>query len=157
MRIARKPREFRDVDVTSFADVAFLLIIFFILTTTFSKSMGVSVMIPASTQEESQKPEEEYPTVALTAETLQFKEETLTIEEFREALKQMKLRERSESERVLIVECAPDVDYDRYYKVVTAIAREGGILALVESAESGEGGGGASGSPPSGGGGKEGS
>ena len=148
MRIARKPREFRDVDVTSFADLAFLLIIFFILTTTFSKSMGVSVMIPASSQDEAQKPDEEYPTVAVGPDTLQFRDETLTMEAFREALKKMNLKARPESERVLIVECAPEVTYDRYYQVVTAIAHEGGILALVESVESGESGKGGETAPP---------
>ncbi|MBM4031608.1 MAG: biopolymer transporter ExbD, partial [Planctomycetes bacterium] len=44
----RKQRPFFEPEVTSFADIAFLLIIFFILTTTFVVPAGQKLDIPAA-------------------------------------------------------------------------------------------------------------
>ena len=57
MAIARRKRREANIDVTSFSDIAFLLIIFFILTTTFVKPAGRKMEIPsgASNAEKSER------------------------------------------------------------------------------------------------------
>jgi biopolymer transport protein ExbD len=135
MKIARKPRPFGDIDVTSFSDIAFLLIIFFVLTTTFVKTMGLAIMIPSSTQDPAKKSEDQFPTVILAAESMQFKDQDVTMEQFRERLAEMKLPEKKEAERFIVLESAPEVSYERYFEAVTAISKLGGYLVIQESTE----------------------
>jgi biopolymer transport protein ExbD len=135
MKIARKPRPPADIDVTSFSDIAFLLIIFFVLSTTFVRTMGISVIIPSSTQDPAKKSEGDYPTVVLSADSMQFQNKDVTLDQFRERLAEMKLTEKKEEERFIVLESAPEVDYDRYFEVVTAISRWGGILAIAETTD----------------------
>jgi biopolymer transport protein ExbD len=135
MKVARKPRPLGDIDVTSFSDIAFLLIIFFVLTTTFVKTMGLAVIIPSSTQDPAKKADGDYPTVILTADSMQFMEKDVTMTQLRERLADMKLSEKKEEGRFIVLESAPEVSYDRYFEVVTAISKQGGILALAEATE----------------------
>lgn len=135
MRLPKKDRPFGDVDLSAFSDIAFLLIIFFVLTTTFVQYQGIGTEIPDSTSDPEQKQEWELPTVSLTADQLFLNERETGIRELRRELLGMKLSERVEEERAIIVESAPDVRFERYFQVVSAISRAGGILALVEGGE----------------------
>lgn len=135
MKIARKPRPPGDIDITSFSDIAFLLIIFFVLTTTFVKTMGLAVNIPSSTQDPAKKTEAEYPTIVLAAESMQFLDQEMTLEDLSKRLDEMKLPEKKEDERFIVLESAPDVEYERYFQVMTAISKRGGILAIAEPEE----------------------
>lgn len=135
MKIARKPRASGDIDVTSFSDIAFLLIIFFVLTTSFVRTMGLSVIIPSSTQDPAKKSEGDYPTVVLSADSMQFQDKDVTIDQLRERLADMKLIEKKEEARFIVLESAPEVTYERYFEVVTAISKLGGILAIAEPTE----------------------
>jgi biopolymer transport protein ExbD len=135
MKIARKPRPVGDIDVTSFSDIAFLLIIFFVLTTTFTRTMGLAVIIPASTQDPAKKAEAEYPTVVLAPETMKLHDKDVTLDDLRQALAEMKLPEKKEDARFIVLESSPEVEYERYFQVVTAISKAGGILAIAEPIE----------------------
>ena len=135
MKIVRKLRPVGDIDVTSFSDIAFLLIIFFVLTTTFTRTMGLVVTIPASTQDPAKKAEAEYPTVVLAPDSIKLHDKDITMEAFREVLTEMKLPEKNEDGRFIVLESAPDVSYERYFQVVTAISKAGGILAIAEPLE----------------------
>ena len=48
MKLPRRTKQAADVDLVAFADVAFLLIIFFILTTTFVKNQGQLLEMPSA-------------------------------------------------------------------------------------------------------------
>ena len=135
MKLSRQRRPFRDVDVTSFSDLAFLLIIFFVLTTSFVTRMGIPASIPSSTSDPKQKREQETPTVNLSSDQLLFNQKEVSIEEFRHRLGAMKLPDRKPEERIIILDSAPDVTFERYYRVITAISKAGGVLALVERPE----------------------
>ncbi len=135
MKIARKPRPAGDLDVTSFSDIAFLLIIFFVLTTTFTSTMGLAVIIPASTQDQAKKADADYPTVLLAPESMKFLDHDVTLVELRKELAAMKLSEKKEEARFIVLESSPEVEYERYFQVVTAISKAGGILAIAESLE----------------------
>lgn len=139
MRLARKPRRPGDIDVTSFSDIAFLMIIFFVLTTTFTRQMGATISIPSSTSDPQQKSEGEFPTINLSRDRLLLDESAVTMDELRQRLGAMKLGERKEAERFVVLESTPDVEFERYFQIVTAISKAGGILALVEEEEKKQG------------------
>ncbi len=132
MRRARKDKPSADIDLTSFSDLAFLLIVFFVLTTTFIRPQGAALSIPSKTEDPDDAPQEEIPTVYLYPDRVIFENRPTTLEAVRKSLFDMKLHEREETDRVIILEPSPDVVFEHYFRVVTAIAEAGGILAIVE-------------------------
>ncbi len=140
MKLARKDKPSGDVDLTAFSDLAFLLIVFFVLTTTFIRPQGVSLAIPSKTTDPENVPQQEIPTVHLTEERVVFENRPTTIEGLRQRLFDMKLPDREEKDRMIILEPSPGVSFERYFIVVTAISRAGGILAIVEYDEGGKDG-----------------
>ena len=129
----RRSREHHEIDVAAFADVAFLLIIFFILTTTFVKPAGSKVDIPSGAPDPAKK-EQKQLTITLTASEIHYgpKGEKMSLEELRAALWKENFNAKPPDARVVILESAPDVPYEVYFNVVMAITNADGILALVE-------------------------
>ena len=59
MAFSRKKRETPRVDLTPMVDVVFLLLIFFMISTTFVEAPGISIKLPESaSQQRKQEPEE---------------------------------------------------------------------------------------------------
>lgn len=50
--IKKKPRESTEINASSMADIAFLLLIFFLVTTTIASDRGLSIRLPPKTKEE---------------------------------------------------------------------------------------------------------
>jgi len=122
-----------EFNVGAFADIAFLLIIFFILTTTFIKPEGNRLRIPSGVSDPSAKAEKQ-PTVNLSATGIHWgeRDERLSLDELRGVLLRMDLAARRPERRIVILNSAPDVPFQRYFEVVMAIHGADGVLALVE-------------------------
>jgi biopolymer transport protein ExbD len=137
----RNERAKAEIETGSFSDISFLLIIFFVLTTTFEKATGRAVDIPSAAPPERQVQEEEKktPTVSVMADRILFgmgesesAGEQVSLAELKARLLQLALPSKPEKDRMVLVEMAEDVVWDRYFKVVTTIAEAGGIVAIVE-------------------------
>ncbi len=157
MRMRRRHREDPEINVGSFADVAFLLIIFFILTTELVKPAGEEIAIPSGTPDQSKQVE--YPTVNLRPDgtgglEIRYGEraEQLTMMSLRERLMQEDFPKKAEQDRVVVVDSSPEVSWQHYYEVTMAITRAGGVLALIDRGEDQQGGGSGGGAESSGGG-----
>ena len=136
MLLRKKVRPDAGIDVGSFSDIAFLLIIFFILTTTFVVTAGRKMDIPSGTSLPS-KTEQKQLTVNLTSDRIEYGEDNkrMDIEQLRLSLAAERFSTREEEQRMVILDSRDDVTYDRYYKVVMAITEAGGVLALVDEEE----------------------
>lgn len=124
-------------------DVAFLLIIFFIVVTTLVKPEGRLVDIPAAASKK-QKEEAKNLTVHLLPNEIRFGEgendlQVVTYPEFREELARRNLEKLDLQQRMIVVNTSDDVPFDTFYKVLTAISEAGGIVTLVEEVEETEG------------------
>lgn len=152
--IKRKERaQLNDLDVGPFSDVSFLLIIFFILTTQILSMSGVVLSIPAGAPKEEIQEinEDKQIMITLSKEAVLLRlpdgeEHTIMAADVAE-LKPLLLtqnldRKEDVSERLVVIECQPDVKYDLYYKVISIIQSTGGLLALVEEDLPGQSGGG---------------
>jgi len=135
-----------DLELTAFADIAFLLIIFFILTTQFARFMGQTMTIPsAQKNEEENKDENKQITVNLSAADIRFsigeeqKDISVTMQELRDHLLQQNFRALEPEKRVVILESGHDVPYSKYFKIVMLIKDAGGELMLMDSGGGGEG------------------
>ena len=139
----RRPKERAkaEIETGSFSDISFLLIIFFVLTTTFEKATGRAVDIPSAAPPEQQVQAEEKktPTVNVLEDRILFgmgegeeAGEPVSLAELKSRLLKLALPVKPEKDRMVVVELAEDVVWDRYFKVVTTIAEAGGVVAIVE-------------------------
>jgi len=136
MIFQRKTRGTPEIEVGTFSDIAFLLIIFFILTTTFEKFVGNTVEIPSAAQGETS--EKKQTTIVLNANKIHLndKTESISIEELQDNLNALKLgAAKDPMQKMVLLEAADTVAYDTYFKVINAIAKAGGVLAIMETEE----------------------
>jgi len=131
-----------EIDVGAFSDIAFLLIIFFILTTSIVRIAGQELDIPTGEQSR-EKSEEKTQTIHIANTRIHYGEAKdapqVSLIELRERLLQADLRNKPEpKDRIVIVDSTRDVPYELYFQVVSAISDAGGILALVEEVEEGK-------------------
>jgi len=136
-RIGKKRQGDIEPDLTSFSDIANLLIIFFILTTTLARPWGRKVDMPsASTPPQQQKQEDGTPTVNLTKDRISIAEgsdlpKEVTMNELRQFLWKKNFPKMDDKHKTVSIETTDDVPYERYYQVVTAIAAAGGVVAIL--------------------------
>lgn len=138
-RLGKKKTGDISPDLTSFSDIANLLIIFFILTTSLARPFGRQMDMPSSAKPpEEQKEQSDTPTVNLSADRITISENgkegrELTMDQLRTELWKKNFPARSEKDRAVVLETADDVKYERYYQVATAIAAAGGVIAILEN------------------------
>jgi biopolymer transport protein ExbD len=130
---AKKHRD-GDIPVGSFSDIAFLLIVYFLVATTLVKVKGVPVDMPSG-QESSSTSESKTPTVMLKGDEIYFKDKSITYEELVEKLDALKLDEAEGEAKVIMLESTEETTYQAYYRVLAVISKKGGIIALVEAEE----------------------
>ncbi len=118
-----------DVPVASFSDLAFLLIIFFILTTTLVATRGLLTEFPAG--ERSEKQEKKTTTVCLRDGRLTLNETEVDLAKLRAELAALKLHERAGEDKVVILEAAGKVEYQDYFEVMAAITQAGGSICII--------------------------
>jgi biopolymer transport protein ExbD len=137
MKLRRKKRRAEgEVDVSSFSDVAFLLIIFFILTTTFKVLGGQELNIPSG--EDGESKDQKQLTINLSGNKILYGEDsksTFTLRQLRAQLASEELSTKKEDERMVVLQSDANVVYQRYYNVMLAIRDADGIVALIEPDE----------------------
>jgi biopolymer transport protein ExbD len=133
----RKEKRELEIPTDSVSDIAFLLIIFFILTTTLSKLTGFTAELPsgAAAQQQAAKTDAKTPTVQIANGKLLFNEQEVSMAALRERLLDLRLDNKQGEEKVVMLEAAGKVDYQTYYATMAAISGAGGIVAIVEEGE----------------------
>lgn len=141
--IKRKKRPIlTDIEVGSFSDVAFLLIIFFILTTQIARFTGTELEIPSGQKkQEEKKNEQEQFTVNIVAGQIRVTTGSTVVPMTPEELK-IKLDSQDfpgktkDEEKQVIVMPTKDVEYELYFQVLSMIDEAGGIVVFMEEDDS---------------------
>jgi biopolymer transport protein ExbD len=121
-----------DIPTDSFSDIAFLLIIYFLVATTLVKVKSVTADLPAgekSTQEQSEKT----PIINLRGTEVFFNDKPANMEELNDRLAALKLAELSPGKRVIMLESTKGTPYENYFQALAAISANNGVVALVEA------------------------
>jgi biopolymer transport protein ExbD len=130
----RRQRRESEVPVSAFSDIAFLLIIFFILATTLVQVSGVVTEIPSGEQAETQQ-ENETPTVKLAGDRVLLNEKDMDMRELRRRLAKMKLYQKSGDDKVVLLQATGNVTYQNYFDVMASISAAGGVTAILQEEE----------------------
>ena len=127
----RKQRRDSEVPVSAFSDIAFLLIIFFILATTLVQVSGVITEIPSGEKAQTQQ-EEETPTVRLQDDRVLLGDTRVDMKTLRQRLMKMKLHEKAGDAKVVLLEASGNVTYQTYFDVMASISAAGGVTAILQ-------------------------
>ena len=130
----RKEKKDLEIPTDSVSDIAFLLIIFFILTTTLSKLSGFTAELPSANASDKQaaKTDAKTPSVQLGNGKILFNDQELSAATLKDRLLDLQLASKQGEEKVVLLEAAGKVDYQTYYEILAAISAAGGVVAIVE-------------------------
>ncbi len=136
-RKSRRRSDGEEVPVSSFSDIAFLLIIFFILATTLQKQTGFTSDLPAG--EKSEQPAEKTTTVNLKDRNILLNDKPVDIAQLKARLAEMELADKADpQDRVILLEASGAVDWQNYFQVMSSINDAGGVVAIVRELSEGE-------------------
>ena len=131
MIFLRKSSEEPRIDLTPMVDVVFLLLIFFMISTTFVESPGISIELPeASSQPVEREPQELKISLSRDGD-IYYQDRKISIADYRELLAE----NRSNAENTTILLLADKES--RHGKVVTLmdLARDAGFVKLAIATE----------------------
>jgi biopolymer transport protein ExbD len=120
-----------EIPTGSFSDIAFLLIIYFLVATTLVKVKSITADLPAgekSTQAQSDKT----PIINLRGAEIFFNDKRVEMPELNERLAALDLPNQDGEKRVIMLESAKGTPYENYFQALAAISANGGVVALVE-------------------------
>ena len=110
------------IPTDSFSDIAFLLIIYFLVATTLVKLQAITADLPSGEKAEKAQ-SEKTPIVNLRGGQMAGLEERLAALEF---------PTKDPEKRVVMLETARGTPYDAYFQALAAISGSGGVVALVD-------------------------
>lgn len=120
-----------EIPMGPFADIAFLLIIFFILVTSLTKNMGFTTEIPAG--EKSEAKEEKSNSVSIKGGEIFFNDQGMDIQTLEKELQALNLEAmEDDSDKTVMLETSGTVRYGKYFSVMAAISDAGGVVAIVQ-------------------------
>jgi biopolymer transport protein ExbD len=120
-----------DIPVDSFSDIAFLLIIYFLVATTLVKVKSITADMPAG-EKSNQAQSEKTPIINLRGTEIFFNDKRASMDELNDRLAALKLAEQSTEKRVIMLESAKGTPYENYFQALAAISANNGVVALVE-------------------------
>jgi biopolymer transport protein ExbD len=119
-----------DIPVASFSDLAFLLIIFFIVATTLQKTTGITANVPSG--EKSEQQAKKTMIVNINDRTILINDKAVTVDELRAELKGMQFDTKEGDDKIVLLETKGNVVYQDYFEVISTISTAGGVVALVK-------------------------
>jgi biopolymer transport protein ExbD len=120
-----------EIPTGSFSDIAFLLIIYFLVVTTLVKVKAIAADLPSG-EKASQSQPDKTPIVNLRGTDIFFNDKKVSVDLLNERLAGMKLGEKEGSKRVIMLESTQGTPYENYFQVLAAISANQGVVAIVE-------------------------
>jgi biopolymer transport protein ExbD len=120
-----------EIPTGSFSDIAFLLIIYFLVATTLIKVKSITADLPAG-EKASQSEPEKTPIVNLRGAEIFFNDKKMGMDLLNERLAALKLGEQEAGKRVIMLESSRGTPYENYFQALAAISAHDGVVAIVE-------------------------
>jgi biopolymer transport protein ExbD len=120
-----------EIPTDSFSDIAFLLIIYFLVATTLVKVKSITADLPAG-EKSTQAQSEKTPIINLRGAEVFFNDKRVEMPELNERLAALDLPNKEGEKRVIMLESAKGTPYQNYFQALAAISANGGVVAIVE-------------------------
>lgn len=130
-RSREKKQRTGTIPTDSFSDIAFLLIIYFLVATSLVKLQAITADLPSGEKAEQARAEKT-PIVNLRGSQIFFNDKPVEPAELAERLAALELTGKEPDQRVVMLETATGTPYDAYFQALAAISSSGGVVALVE-------------------------
>ena len=130
----RKQRRSGDIPTGSFSDIAFLLIIYFMVATTLVKVKTITADLPTG-EKQSEAAEDKTPVVNLRGPEIYFSDKKVSLDNLNARLAALKLEQLPPAQRVIMLESTNLTSYETYFDVLAAISSHGGVVAIAEEEE----------------------
>ena len=111
-------------------DIAFILIVFFLVCASVEPEDGRSQIIPSSEKNEDQKNSQTIE-VGLTPATVTIDGKPYHLDQFPIRIQQLIEQKKTESERVVVVKSQAEVPYNHWIAMTEIIEKAGGIVTLL--------------------------
>ena len=132
-RREKKHRE-GEIPTGSFSDIAFLLIIYFLVATTLVKMKSIDADMPAG-EKSAQTQSDKTPIVNLRGEEIFLNDKPVDLAGLNDRLAALELFDKEPKERVIMLETASGTLYGNYFQAMATISANGGVIALVKEGE----------------------
>jgi biopolymer transport protein ExbD len=119
------------IPTTSLADMMFLLLIFFIMTTTLSRVTGFVTDMPSGSSGSKTAAKDKTPTVTLQGEEIRMNDEVTNMASLKNSLQALHLDLKEGSEKIVVVTTVGNVTYQTYFQVLSTIQICGGVVAII--------------------------
>lgn len=131
MSFLRKQNEEPRIDLTPMVDVVFLLLIFFMISTTFVESPGISIKLPESSAQTVEREPKEIKVYLSQEGDIFYRDKKISVNDFKSILAE----HQSDAERTTVLLLADQES--RHGKVVTLmdLARDAGFVKLAIATE----------------------
>lgn len=120
-----------EIPTSSFSDIAFLLIIYFLVATTLVKVKTITADLPSG-EKSTTSQSEKTPIINLQGDVIRFNDRKVDIPALNERLAALKLEEKEAAGKVIMLEATEGTPYDHYFQALAAISANGGVVAIVE-------------------------
>lgn len=119
------------VPTTSLADMMFLLLIFFIMTTTLAKTTGFITDVPMGTKGAQQSSEKSPSVVLHDGKITVNDDQEMTIQQLRNYVAGLHLERKQGDAKVVMISAEGVVPYQVYYETLAMVQNASGVVAIV--------------------------
>ncbi len=131
MKFRRSTKLLVDVPAVASGDIAFNLIVFFLVCASTQPDTGRSQILPKSEQtQQQQEPQDEHLTVDIKRTAILINGDPVKMTEIKARVKAKLAGKSRPEDRVVIVKSADDVPYHAWIEVTSQIEDAGGIITL---------------------------
>jgi len=119
-----------DPPASASSDIAFILIIFFLVCAAVQPETGVAQILPKTEEKTDKRDQSKNIEVSITPSSIVLNGSPLKLPEFSQRLTSALSTKTRDADRIVTVKSAPDTPYPLWIKVSQAIEQAGGILTL---------------------------
>ena len=131
MKMARRRPPEPYIPFISLADIAWQIIIFFLLAATFAKSDSLNLELPGASSDKSRSAA---PTITVEAgeNALSINGQHVAFASLEGRIRELLAGKKTEAQRAVVVLAKNDLSFQRHVDVMYAVQRAGGILVMSE-------------------------
>lgn len=112
------------------SDIAFILIVFFLVCASVQPEQGKPQEIPKTEEEPDRKEESKNPEVELTRTLVILNGDPLNDKSFESRIKDLLSGKQNDEDRIVMLKSRKDVSYERWIKFTGLVEKAGGIVTL---------------------------